>query len=64
MEILLQYLEASKGEYEHSGYKHITTSINNAWAKLNDYYQCTETLPVYVTAVILNPQLKWSFFEQ
>ena len=58
MEILLQHLEASKGEYKHSGYKHITTSINNAWAKLNDYYQCTKTSPVYVAAVILNPQLK------
>ena len=64
MEILLQHLEASKGEYEYSGYKHITTSINNAWMKLNDYYQCTETSPVYVATVILNLQLKQSFFEQ
>ena len=58
MEILLQYLEASKGKYKYSDYKHITMSINNAWAKLNNYYQCTETSSIYVTTVILNLQLK------
>lgn len=58
MEILLHHLEAAKQEYEHSGYNHITTCINNAWNILDKYYSLTETSPVYVAAVVLNPQLK------
>ena len=64
MEILLQHLEVSKLEYEHSEYRHITMSVNNAWKMLDKYYNLTDISPVYVATVVLNPQLKWSFFEQ
>jgi hypothetical protein len=64
MEILLHHLEAAKQDYEHLGYDHITVCINNAWKLLDRYYNLTETSPVYVAAVVLNPQLKWSFLEQ
>jgi hypothetical protein len=64
MEILLHHLKAIKQDYEHLGYDHITVCINNAWKLLDRYYNLTETLLVYVVAVVLNPQLKWSFLEQ
>src|SRR5437667_7503958 len=64
MEILLQHLETAKVEFEHSDYKHITIGINNAWKKLNKYYKLTDMSPIYVAVIILNPQLKWSFFEK
>jgi len=64
MEILLQHLEVSKLEYEYSEYRHITMSVNNAWKMLNKYYNLTDISPVYVTTVVLNLQLKWSFFKQ
>ena len=54
IEILLQHLETAKVEFEHSDYKHITISINNAWKKLNKYYKLTNMSPIYVAAIVLN----------
>ena len=64
MEILLHHLETAKTEYEHLGYDHVNTCINNAWVILDKYYNLTDTSPIYVAAVVLNPQLKWSFLKQ
>jgi hypothetical protein len=64
MELLLQHLEVNKSEYEYSEHPYLTVSVNNAWKKLDKYYSLTELSPVYVAAVVLNPKVKWFFFEQ
>jgi len=63
MYFLLEHIERAKLEYEHLN-KHIYSSLNNAWYKLNNYYSLTEMSPVYIAEVVLNPQYKWSYFEE
>jgi hypothetical protein len=63
MDFLLEHIERAKLEYEHLN-KHIYSSLNNAWYKLNDYYSLTDMSPIYVAGVVLNPQYKWSYFEE
>jgi len=63
MDFLLEHIERAKLEYEHLN-KHIYSSLNNAWYKLNNYYSLTDMSPIYIAGVVLNPQLKWSYFEE
>jgi hypothetical protein len=39
--------------------KHFATNINLAWQKLDKYYLKTDATPIYRTAVVLHPRLKW-----
>lgn len=39
-------------------------SINNAWVKLDKYYNLTDRSIAYVAAVVLNPAHKWKYFEK
>lgn|SRR5215469_2341752 len=41
----------------------ISTGINNCWEKLRKYYELMDLSPVYVAAVVLNPEHKWDYFE-
>lgn len=63
MDFLLEHIERAKLEYEHL-HKHIYSSLNNAWYKLNNYYSLTDMSPIYVAGVVLNPQYKWCYFEE
>jgi hypothetical protein len=44
--------------------KHLRTAINNAWEKLDHYYQLCDASPVYVASVVLHPGQKWRYFEK
>ena len=43
--------------------KHLKTSIENCWAKLDDYYQILDTLPAYIAAIVLHPGQKMAYIE-
>jgi hypothetical protein len=59
------YLEAADRQSEvFSSRKHIKTSIENCWGKLDDYYKLLDTLPVYMAALVLNPGQKLAFIER
>jgi hypothetical protein len=64
MEWLLHRFENFKEEYRFHPNPHFRQSINQAWTKLDKYYQLTEKSPIYVAAVILNPKWKWVYFEK
>ncbi|ERF76287.1 hypothetical protein EPUS_04144 [Endocarpon pusillum Z07020] len=38
-------------------------SANNAWNKMNKYYEITDLSPYYVAAIVLNPAHKWRYFD-
>jgi hypothetical protein len=37
---------------------------NNAWNKLNKYYNLTETSITYVIAIVLDLRVKWVYFTR
>jgi hypothetical protein len=43
--------------------KHIKTSIDNCWVKLDEYYKLMDLTPVYAAAVVLHPGRRWRYFE-
>jgi hypothetical protein len=44
--------------------RHIKTSIENCWGKLDDYYQILNSLPVYMAALVMHPGHKLAFIER
>src|SRR5271170_7714293 len=42
----------------------LTIAVNNAWVKLDKYYNLTDRSIAYVAAVVLNPAHKWRYFEK
>jgi hypothetical protein len=42
---------------------HISTCINNCWAKLRKYYRLMDQSPVYAAAIVLNPEHKLDYFK-
>jgi hypothetical protein len=63
MDMLLQQLEVAKTAYQQRK-SPFATCINLAWMKLDEYYSKTDTSPIYVASVILDPRLKLRYFEQ
>jgi hypothetical protein len=49
----------SQSEFE----SHFSANINRGWQKLDDYYQKTDSTPIYRAAVLLHPRMKWAWFE-
>jgi hypothetical protein len=47
-----------------SSRKHIRTSIDNCWGKLDDYYKILDTLPAYMAALVLHPGQKTAFIKR
>jgi hypothetical protein len=54
----------SNDELNDSSRRHIRTAINNAWAKLDEYYTLTSDSPVYVAALVLHPGHKWKYINE
>ena len=59
---LLQHLEDAKKKF--TGKSTIATCVNLAWLKLNEYYEKTDLTSVYVIATILDPRMKYGYFER
>jgi hypothetical protein len=45
-------------------YEWLHICCEKAWEKLNDYYQLINESPVYYTAMVMDPSLKYAWFEQ
>jgi hypothetical protein len=54
----------SSEELNDSCRRHIRTAVNNAWAKLDEYYNLTNDSPVYVAALVLHPGHKWKYINE
>jgi uncharacterized protein YyaL (SSP411 family) len=44
--------------------KYITTSFDNCWGKLNEYYKMLDETPVYVAAIVLHSGQGWRYLER
>jgi hypothetical protein len=49
---------------ESSTYEWLHICCEVAWDKLNEYYQLADKTPVYYTAMVMDPGLKYEWFEQ
>lgn len=55
---------SSSSEYSTPESRHLSTSLGNAWLKLTEYFQKMGDSPVYIDSCVLNPKMKWKFFEK
>ena len=63
MDYLLSEFEAAgqdKSEYSPL----IKRMCDDAWKKLKKYYIMTESTEVYMAALVLDPSIKWTYFEE
>jgi len=61
-DFLLQHLEDAKMKFTYS--PPLTSCINLAWKKLDNYYRRSDQSPVYVLAVLLDPRMKLQYFQR
>ena len=61
---LLNHLERAKTELMKREDSHLATCVNLAWRKLDEYYKYTDDSAVYLVTTVLDPQLKFGYFEQ
>lgn len=58
--LLNTYSEALKDNADN---RVLSSMIRMGWEKLDKYFSATDRAPVYLAAVVLNPKLKWQYFE-
>ena len=63
MDLLLSQLEQAKVTYRTTNPR-LASCINLAWKKLDEYYQLSDSSPAYVAAVVLDPRMKFQYFEK
>ena len=59
----LEIFETAVNE-TYLGNPFLRTAINDGWNKLRKYYLASDRSPVYVTAMVLRPDTKWSYIEK
>jgi hypothetical protein len=62
IESLIEYLEKIKKIYTQESHPHLTTSINLAWSKIDDYYKKLDEAPAYAAALVLHPRFRFHYF--
>lgn len=65
MDFLLKLFEditESKTEIKYSDA--IISMANDAWNKLNKYYNMTEASEAYIASIVLDPRIKWVYFTK
>jgi hypothetical protein len=60
VELLLRHLEGLK-QIHKTGY--LATSVNLAWAKLEEYYKLMNSTPAYAAALFLNLKFRFEYFK-
>lgn len=55
--------EAGQDAIAPNDLRNIGLGANDAWNKLNEYFQLTDRSHFYIAAIVLNPCLKWDYFE-
>lgn len=70
IELLLKHVIAAQEDYRcgreiepDETTKHIITSLDNCWGKLDEYYRAMDETPVYTAVIALHPGYRWKFLE-
>ena len=63
VEALIEHLDKMKKIYTQEEYPQLTTSINLAWLKLDDYYKKLDDSPAYAAALLLHPRYRLKHFN-
>jgi hypothetical protein len=64
MDYLLHHLETLKDGLSKAKQNPLLPAVEDAWRKLDHYYQETDKSSVYSSAVILDPRLKLGFLQR
>jgi len=62
MDFLLAFLEEARKKWASD--TPLGEGIDEAWAILDKYYDLTDCCPVYIVAIVLDPQMKFQYFER
>ena len=62
LETLLSHVEKMKVKYDF--HKQLSSSLNEAWSKLKEYYERMDESPAYAAALMLHPQYKIHYFTK
>ncbi len=63
LDFLVARFEKAIEVYEASNDQFIMSSLQAGWSKILKYWNRTERSPVYIAAIVLDPTLKWSYFD-
>jgi hypothetical protein len=61
IDYILEQFEEFKQKHKHNPI--LAPMFNSRWAKMDKYYNLTNESPVYIAAIILNPNFKWKYIE-
>lgn len=61
IDFLLEMFEKGVGKYQHDEY--MSTCIDAEWKKMTESYQRADRAPTYITAIVLDPTKKGSYFQ-
>jgi hypothetical protein len=64
IEALIEHLDDMKLKYSQCSHPEISTSINLAWSKLDEYYKKLDDSPAYAAALVLHPQYRLDYFKE
>ena len=59
---LLAFLEEARKKWASD--TPLGKGIDEAWVILDKYYDLTDCCPVYIVAIVLDPQMKFQYFER
>jgi len=64
IEYIMDCFEKGKQAYKEDASNTFLLSCYNAgWEKIDKYYALTNDTPVYITSIVLDPTMKWEYFE-
>ena len=61
MDYLLGLFEEAKIKYRDDPF--MASRVNSAWSKLDKYYTKTNDSAAYLTALVLDPRMKWEYIS-
>ena len=61
MDYLLGLFEEAKVKYKDDPF--MASRVNSAWSKLDKYYTKTSDSAAYITALVLDPRMKWEYIS-
>ena len=61
MDFVLSLFEEAKAE--HANDPILAPAIQAGWNKVTKYYNLTSNSPSYAATVVLDPSMKWQYFE-
>src|SRR5437773_966595 len=61
MDLLLEMLENARKKSRNTPFQ---SAVNSAWGVLKKYYEYTDESVIHITATVVDPRMKYSYFDR